>query len=45
MADRYGTSRTGMRLLFVASVLLPGPQFLLYIFGWAAFPKEGTAHR
>ena len=42
IADRYGTSRTGVRALFLASLLLPGPQVLLYLVGWAAFPKEGA---
>lgn len=40
IADRYGTSRTGVRVLFVASMLLPGPQFIVYIAGWAIFPKQ-----
>jgi phage shock protein PspC (stress-responsive transcriptional regulator) len=40
IADRYGSSRTGVRVLFVASLLLPGPQILVYLFGWAVFPKE-----
>jgi phage shock protein PspC (stress-responsive transcriptional regulator) len=42
IADRYGTSRMGVRVLFVASVLLPGPQFLVYLLGWALFPQEGV---
>jgi phage shock protein PspC (stress-responsive transcriptional regulator) len=40
IADRYGTTRTGVRILFVASMLLPGPQILVYLAGWAAFRKE-----
>lgn len=40
IADRYGSSRTGVRVLFVASLLLPGPQILVYLVGWAVFPKE-----
>jgi phage shock protein PspC (stress-responsive transcriptional regulator) len=40
IADRYGTTRTGVRVLFVASMLLPGPQILVYLAGWAAFRKE-----
>ncbi len=39
IADRYGTSRTAVRVLFVASILLPGPQFLVYLLGWAMFPQ------
>ncbi len=42
IADRYGTSRTSVRVLFVASVLLPGPQFVVYLLGWAMFPEEGA---
>jgi phage shock protein PspC (stress-responsive transcriptional regulator) len=42
IADRYGTSRTAVRFLFVVSLLLPGPQFLLYLIGWVAFPQEGA---
>ncbi|MFP5371777.1 MAG: PspC domain-containing protein [Actinomycetes bacterium] len=40
IADRYGTSRAGVRILFVASLLLPGPQFVVYLLGWAMFPKQ-----
>ncbi len=40
IADRYGSSRTGVRALFVASLLLPGPQILAYLVGWAVFRKE-----
>lgn len=40
IADRYGTSRTAVRATFVVSVLLPGPQVLIYLFGWAVFPGE-----
>jgi phage shock protein PspC (stress-responsive transcriptional regulator) len=28
-----------VRVLFVASMLLPGPQILLYLAGWILFPK------
>lgn len=43
IADRYGISRFKVRLLFVLSILLPGPQFLAYIAGWIAFPKAPRA--
>lgn len=39
LANRYGTSRTLVRVLFVASMLLPGPQILAYLVGWALIPK------
>ncbi len=35
-----GSSRTAVRLVFVASLLLPGPQILAYLVCWAVFPKE-----
>ncbi|MCX2928291.1 PspC domain-containing protein [Streptomyces sp. NEAU-W12] len=40
LARRFGTSPTTMRVVFVASCLLPGPQFLLYIALWILFPSE-----
>ena len=41
IADRFGYSRTVVRVLFVLSVLLPGPQFIAYIVLWLAIPKAG----
>ncbi|CAM5403709.1 hypothetical protein SALBM311S_12411 [Streptomyces alboniger] len=43
LARRFGTSATTMRVIFVVSCLLPGPQFLLYIALWILFPSEGKA--
>jgi phage shock protein PspC (stress-responsive transcriptional regulator) len=40
IADRYGVSRTGVRLLFVVSTVIPGPQFLVYIALWVFIPNE-----
>lgn len=40
LAQRFGTSATTMRVLFLLSCLLPGPQFLLYIALWILFPSE-----
>jgi len=40
LANRYGWSPTGMRLLFVVSCLLPGPQVLVYLVLWVIVPKE-----
>ncbi|MGK5451053.1 PspC domain-containing protein, partial [Streptomyces radiopugnans] len=31
LARRFGTTPNTMRVIFLASCLLPGPQFLLYI--------------
>ncbi|MBC3192041.1 PspC domain-containing protein [Pseudonocardia sp. C8] len=39
LADRTGMSRTTVRLLFLLSCLLPGPQFVLYIVLWIIMPK------
>jgi phage shock protein PspC (stress-responsive transcriptional regulator) len=40
LARRFGVSSGTMRLLFVLSCLLPGPQFLIYIVLWALMPSE-----
>ncbi|MFD6322657.1 PspC domain-containing protein [Streptomyces sp. NPDC058442] len=40
LAQRFGTSATTMRVIFLASCLLPGPQFLVYIALWILFPSE-----
>jgi phage shock protein PspC (stress-responsive transcriptional regulator) len=37
---RYGWSPTTVRLLFVVSCLLPGPQVLLYILLWVLMPAD-----
>ena len=41
LADRFGMSRGAMRLLFVLSMILPGPQILIYIVLWVIIPEEG----
>ncbi|MGA4839979.1 PspC domain-containing protein [Streptomyces sp. G45] len=43
LARKFNTSATTMRVVFVASCLLPGPQFLLYIALWILLPAEGKA--
>ncbi|MGW7054121.1 PspC domain-containing protein [Streptomyces sp. NPDC054887] len=43
LARRYGTSSTTMRVIFLASCLLPGPQFLLYLALWVFLPAEQSA--
>jgi phage shock protein C len=40
LAQRFGVSPTVVRLLFVLSILLPGPQFLAYIALWILMPSE-----
>jgi phage shock protein PspC (stress-responsive transcriptional regulator) len=40
LAQRFGTSATTMRVIFVVSCLLPGPQFLLYLALWVLLPGE-----
>ena len=39
LADRFGLSRTVVRALFVLSVILPGPQFVVYIALWLLIPS------
>ena len=41
LARRFGFTPWGMRLVFVASLLLPGPQILIYAGLWALMPREG----
>jgi phage shock protein PspC (stress-responsive transcriptional regulator) len=40
LARRFGMSPTTVRLLFLLSCLLPGPQFILYIVLWVLMPSE-----
>lgn len=42
LADRFGASRTLVRLLFVLSFLLPGTQLVVYAVLWVLVPSEGT---
>jgi len=41
LGRRFGMSSNTVRLLFVLSCLLPGPQVLLYIVLWVLIPSEG----
>ncbi|MET7456725.1 PspC domain-containing protein [Streptomyces sp. NPDC005574] len=43
LARRFGTSATTMRVIFLVSCLLPGPQFLLYLALWFLLPSENSA--
>jgi phage shock protein C len=38
---RFGWSPWLVRAAFVVSIVLPGPQFLLYIALWILMPQEG----
>ncbi|HKH17908.1 MAG TPA: PspC domain-containing protein [Solirubrobacteraceae bacterium] len=40
LAQRFDVSPTLVRVLFVASCLLPGPQVLLYVALWVIVPSE-----
>lgn len=40
IADRYGWERSTVRLVAVLSMLLPGPQILLYVVLWLLMPEE-----
>lgn len=40
LARRFGLSPTTVRLLFVLSCLLPGPQFIAYVVLWVVMPGE-----
>ena len=37
---RFGVSANVVRLIFVLSMLLPGPQILIYLIGWILIPDE-----
>ncbi|WNV86822.1 MULTISPECIES: PspC domain-containing protein [Umezawaea] len=41
LADRFGMKPNTMRLIFVLSCLLPGPQFVVYLVLWVMMPKAG----
>jgi phage shock protein PspC (stress-responsive transcriptional regulator) len=40
IARRYGLSRNGLRLAFVLSCVLPGPQILAYLLLWVLIPAD-----
>jgi len=40
LADRFGMKPWQVRLLFLVSCLLPGPQFLIYIVLWIVLPAK-----
>jgi len=40
IAARFGLSPLTVRVLFLLSCLLPGPQFLIYLALWLLLPQE-----
>ena len=43
LARRFSVSPKLVRVLFVASILLPGPQIVVYLALWVLMPKEPRA--
>ena len=42
IARRFGIEPTIVRIIFVASLLLPGPQILIYLAAWLLMPDESS---
>jgi len=42
LAPRFGMTPTSVRLLFLLSCLLPGPQVVAYLVLWVLIPSEGS---
>jgi len=40
LGRRFGLSANVVRLLFIVSCILPGPQFLVYAALWIVMPKD-----
>ena len=40
LARRFGLSRNGLRLAFVISCVLPGPQIVAYVLLWILIPAD-----
>jgi phage shock protein C len=40
LAERFGVPANVVRLLFVLSCLLPGPQFVIYLALWVVMPRR-----
>ncbi|MEJ2869895.1 PspC domain-containing protein [Actinomycetospora sp. OC33-EN08] len=40
LGQRFGLSANVVRLIFVLSCLLPGPQFIIYIALWVIMPRR-----
>ncbi|WP_240157262.1 PspC domain-containing protein [Pseudonocardia broussonetiae] len=42
LAERFGLSPFLVRLAFLLSCILPGPQFIAYLVLWVIMPKRGV---
>ncbi|HEX6761100.1 MAG TPA: PspC domain-containing protein [Propionibacteriaceae bacterium] len=42
IARHFNIDPTVVRIAFVASLLLPGPQILIYLVAWLLMPDEAT---
>ena len=40
LAERFGWSPFAVRLVFLLSCLLPGPQFVIYLVLWVIMPRR-----
>ncbi|MGY2064781.1 PspC domain-containing protein [Blastococcus sp. SYSU DS0619] len=40
IARRFGLSRGGLRVAFLLSCVLPGPQFVAYLLLWILIPAD-----
>ena len=40
IGETYGINTTLLRVLFIASLMLPGPQVLLYLVAWLIMPTN-----
>jgi len=45
IARRFGVSANMVRLIFVLSLLLPGPQIIIYLAAWILMPQEPSRYR
>ncbi len=45
LGERFGLTPNVVRLLFVLSCLLPGPQLLVYLVLWLVMPAQGGPPR
>jgi phage shock protein PspC (stress-responsive transcriptional regulator) len=41
---RFGISANVVRLVFLLSMLLPGPQILIYLAAWILIPQEPSRY-
>ena len=40
LAEYFGLDSTWVRIAFIVSIVLPGPQFLLYALLWIIIPQD-----